>query len=173
MDLLIELLKMSIPAIVVSVTVVFIISGYFKNSTQLKEQELMIRTREVSLPLRLQAFERLVLLMERISINNLLLRMGSSGMSVQDYSFQLIHTINQEFEHNLAQQLYISNAAWERVKGAKDATILLVNNCAENLDGNAPAQELVNLLVGQLSQQEIPVTTDAIFFLKKEAEKFE
>lgn len=173
MDLLIELLKMSIPAIVVSVTVVFIISGYFRNSVDLREQELKLKTREVSLPLRLQAFERLVLLMERISINNLLIRLSSSGMSVQDYTFELIHTINQEFEHNLAQQLYVSNAAWEKVKGAKDTMILMVNSCAESLDRNAPASALVDMLLNQLSRQEIYVTTDAIFFLKKEAEKFE
>lgn len=171
-ELLMDLLKISIPAVVVALTVARIVSGYFKNIKESKEQEIKLKTREVSLPLRFQAFERLVLLMERISINNLLLRLSSSGMTVGSYTFELVHNINQEFEHNLSQQLYVSNAAWDKVKTAKDSTIMIVNKCAEALDANAPAQALVDSLLEQLQLQESYAPTDAIFFLKKEAENF-
>lgn len=172
LELLMDLLKITVPAVVVAVTVAKIISGYFKNIKESNDQEIKLKTREISLPLRFQAFERLVLLMERVSINNLLLRLSSSGMTVGDYTFELVHNINQEFEHNLSQQLYVSNAAWEKVKVAKDSMIMIVNNCAQSLDANAPADALVDILLQQLQLQESYAPTDAIFFLKKEAENF-
>lgn len=172
LELLMDLLKITIPAAVVAITVGVIISGYFKSVKETKDQEIKLKTREISLPLKFQAFERLVLLMERISINNLLIRLSSSGMTVNEYTFELIHNVNQEFEHNLSQQLYVSNPAWEKVKGAKDSVIMIVNNCAESLDPNGPAEGLVNILLERLSQQESYAATDAIFFLKREAENF-
>ena len=170
MEHLIDILKISIPALVVSATVVIIISRYFRNERDAKDQELQLKNKEVSLPLKFQAFERLVLLMERVSLNNILLRLSSAEMTVDEFKFELMHTITQEFEHNLAQQLYVSNAVWQQVKNAKDHTLAVINNCANSLDRNGPANELVNLLIAHTTNDPTPPTFEAIYALKKEAE---
>lgn len=170
MEDLFEILKISIPAVVVSITVVVVISRYFKNEQSVRQEEHTMKGAEVALPLKFQAFERLVLLMERISLNNILLRLSSAEMSVEEFKFELMHTITQEFEHNLAQQLYVSNGVWEKVKGAKDQTLAVINNCANSLERNEPAENLVNLLIQHTANDPTPPTAEAIYSLKKEAD---
>lgn len=170
MEDLIEILKITVPAVVVAATVVIIISRHFRHEQSLREQEQALKNKEVSLPLKFQAFERLVLLMERISLNNMLLRMSSAEMVVEQFKFELMHTITQEFEHNLAQQLYVSNAVWEKVKVAKDNTLAVINNSANSIDRNAPAHQLVDLLISHTANDPNPMTVEAIYALKREAE---
>jgi len=99
------------------------------------------------LPLRLQAYERLVLFLERIHPANLLLRISDPGMTALQLQSSLVRTIREEFEYNLSQQLYISGNSWELVKNAKEETIALINQADSGLQEDAPGADLVKKIL--------------------------
>jgi hypothetical protein len=125
-------------------------------------------TREM-LPLRMQAFERVVLFLERISPNNLLMRVYKPGMKVSDLHHELLQTIRAEYEHNLTQQVYMSNSSWNAVKKGRDELIRIINTSAEKCDPSGPGAEL-NKMIFQtmMDNEEFPVQT-AIEQVKAEA----
>ncbi len=109
------------------------------------------------LPLQLQAYERLVLLVERINPQSLISRLHMPEATVVDMQIALVQTIKAEFDHNIAQQIYVSPAAWETVKTLKDQSITLVNQLASQLPQDAPARELnVRILEAFLQAGESP-----------------
>ena len=83
-----------------------------------------------ALPLRLQAFERLTLFLERISLNKLLIRIKPTGKDPEKYSHKLIGIVEQEFEHNLAQQIYVSETAWKAVVTSKNLIVKIIRTTA-------------------------------------------
>lgn len=94
------------------------------------------------LPLQLQAYERLVLLVERINPQHLISRVFQPNFMVVDMQILLVQTIKAEYDHNISQQIYVSAAAWEAVKTLKEQTIILINQIASQLPQDAPAMEL-------------------------------
>lgn len=94
------------------------------------------------LPLQLQAYERLVLLVERINLQNLIGRIFQPGLTAVDMQVGLVQTIKAEFEHNIAQQIYVSPMAWEAVKTLKEQTITIINQVASQLPPDATAMDL-------------------------------
>ncbi len=99
------------------------------------------------LALRLQACERLTLFLERIHPSNLVMRIGSPGLTAVQLQVLLVKTIREEFEYNFSQQIYLSQQAWELTRNAKEETIALVNHAASTIDGDLPAQELVQRII--------------------------
>ena len=94
------------------------------------------------LPLQLQAYERLALLVERINLQNLISRVYQPGLSAIEMQVGLVHTIRAEYDHNVTQQIYVSPVAWEAVKTLKEQTITIINQVASQLPQEAPAMEL-------------------------------
>ena len=93
---------------------------------QLKEEK-KDETRKAIAPLRFQAYERIVLFLERISPPNMVLRVNKAGMSKEMLQGELLRTVREEYEHNLAQQIYVSDEAWEQVKNAKEEVLSEIN----------------------------------------------
>jgi hypothetical protein len=93
-------------------------------------------------PLQLQAFERLVILCERISLPNLISRVSQPQLSARDMQVMLIENIKQEFEYNASQQIYVSQKAWETVRNLRDQTLLIINSIARTLPAEATAHDL-------------------------------
>ena len=126
--------------------------------------------RKVVTPIQLQAYERLVLFLERMTPNNLVLRCYQAGMTTQLLKDVMIQNIRDEFEHNLSQQLYISSQAWAYIKNAKEDMINIINSIqakeGESLTPTAFAGTLFELLAGKESQIEL-----AQDFLKEEIQK--
>ena len=170
-------------SIIVLVTVVIIYNVY--NSQTIKtfvenEQKKTIleiqkiqesEVRKVVTPIQLQAYERLVLFLERMTPNNLVLRCYQAGMTTQLLKNVMIQNIRDEFEHNLSQQLYISEQAWIYIKNAKEDMINTINSIQpkskeEQLTPTAFAGALFELLAGRESQIEL-----AQDFLKKEIQQ--
>ncbi|MEE1142020.1 MAG: hypothetical protein U0L22_00110 [Bacteroidales bacterium] len=170
-------------SIIVLVTVVIIYNVY--NSQTIKtfvenEQKKTIleiqkiqesEVRKVVTPIQLQAYERLVLFLERMTPNNLVLRCYQAGMTTQLLKDVMIQNIRDEFEHNLSQQLYISEQAWVYIKNAKEDMINTINSIQpkskdEQLTPTAFAGTLFELLAGKESQIEL-----AQDFLKKEIQQ--
>lgn len=179
MNNILEILKYTIPAIIVFLTAYFIISNFLKNETEkvinnnLNEQKknlLNIRqeNQKITTPIRLQAYERIVLLLERISPNNIILRAYEPNMTVFEFQRELINTIHQEFDHNLSQQLYISIKGWELVNNAKEELISLINKSAEKTGEEKNGSELSARIL-QAYFENFPTSINlAINFLKEE-----
>ena len=120
------------------------------------------------LPLRLQAYERFVLFLERIHPSNLMLRLNSQDLTAIQMQSLLVRTIREEFEFNLSQQLYISGNSWELIKNAKEETIALINHASSALPENAVSADLVKMVFEvAISRGKLPVET-AIEEIKKE-----
>jgi hypothetical protein len=105
-------------------------------------------------PLRLQAYERLVLLAERVALPNLISRLSQPGLSARDMQFLLIESIKQEYEYNASQQIYVSEPAWNAIRSLRDQSLLMVNTIAKSLPADATATELNKRLMEAMMQEE-------------------
>jgi len=105
-------------------------------------------------PLRLQAYERLVLLAERVALPNLISRLSQPGLSARDMQFLLTESIKQEYEYNASQQIYVSQAAWEAIRSLRDQNLLMINSIAKSLPQEATATELNKRLMEAMMQEE-------------------
>lgn len=123
---------------------------------------------EITLPLRLQAYERMCLFLERITPNNLLLRLVPSASSALELQQLLLLEVREEFNHNLAQQIYISHEAWGHIVNAMNEIVSVINQAAAEVASEAPASELAKKIFAQVIQKEIQPTTHALVFLKQE-----
>jgi len=123
---------------------------------------------KIILPLRLQAYERIVLFLERILPSTLILRTNKPELSAIQLQSLLVKTIRDEFEYNLSQQIYIPSITWELIKNAKEETIRLINQAAAKVPENDPSSELArNILEISLEKEKLPINV-AIEELKKE-----
>jgi hypothetical protein len=123
---------------------------------------------KITLPLRLQAYERYALLCDRISLSNLLLRVRTPNMTVRELKATLFISINQEFEHNASMQIYISHVLWQILKVAKDETVATVMIAAKELDPNADAEELASAILKLSTQNDNSPLEKAIMAIRTE-----
>lgn len=103
------------------------------------------------LPLRLQAYERLILFVERISPVNMLVRLHEQDLSAADFEQHLISEIRAEYQHNVTQQLYVSDVAWSVISQLKDNTVALIRNAGMGLQAAASAKDLSTVLLGHIA----------------------
>ena len=123
------------------------------------------------LPLRLQAYERFVLFLERIHPSNLIMRLNNPDMTALQLQSLLVRTIREEFEYNLSQQLYVSGNSWELIKNAKEETIAMINHASSGLAEEASAADLVKMVFEvAISRGKLPVET-AIEEIKRELQR--
>lgn len=105
-----------------------------------------------SLPLQLQAYERLILFSERISLPNLISRTNQPGLTARDLQIMLTQSIKQEFEHNVTQQIYVTPEAWDAVRNLKEQNIHVINQVASFLPPDASGTDLSKYLLEMLMQ---------------------
>ena len=158
-----------LPAVVVFFTAWYILREFFKQEERKRQLRLMEEKQKLSLPVRLQAYERIVLFLERISPGNLVMRVHKPEMKVKQFQQMLIKTIRDEYDHNLSQQLYVSHEAWELVKSAKEEMVRQINISAAKQDENALAAELSKSLL-EMSIDKL-ATRKALNYIKTEARK--
>ncbi|MBL7891943.1 MAG: hypothetical protein JNL63_04895 [Bacteroidia bacterium] len=168
MDPFIELLKIIIPAIIVFLTSFYLLKNFLDNETRKKMMELKSANKELLTPIRLQAYERVVLFLERISPNSLVMRINRPTLSSKQLHLELVAAVRTEFEHNLSQQIYMSTGAWDMVKNAKEEITKLINLVAMKVPENTPGGELAQLIVDSASKLSKLPTTLAIEYIKKE-----
>ena len=142
-------------------------SGFVKQSGNEMKFNALLEKKKESLPIKLQAYERLLLFCERLNPSKLLLRVNPIGTDSQSYLHLLLANIEQEYEHNLVQQIYVTEESWNAVKGAK---LSIMNKFVETAENSESAKELRDNLLKNYSQEESP-TESAIFILKKSVKK--
>jgi hypothetical protein len=167
-DVVIEVLKYLLPCLVVFAAGYLTVKNFLDTETKRRLAEIRLANQNVVTPMRLQAYERMAIFLERINPNILITRTHKSGMSARLLQSELTKVIRTEFEHNLSQQIYMSNHAWEMVKTAKEEITKLVNVAASKLPDTATGVELSHMIL-QISQQiEKMPTQVALEYIKKE-----
>ena len=157
----------AIPALVTGAVAYFVMSGLRTQETNEKKLDLLAQKKKESLPIRLQAYERMLLFCERINPVKMLVRIKPIGDSPEAYLQLLLASIEQEFQHNMVQQLYISDECWSVVIASKTAVINKLKQVSNTLDTATDFREKVFLEYSKKA----PATDTAIAFLKNEVKK--
>jgi hypothetical protein len=119
--------------------------------------------------MRLQAYERLILFLERISPETLLLKLKSQAQTNSDLHLAILQQIRLEYEHNISQQLYVSDAIWSLVKETKEQVSMFVNDIAKHSDPNSASIDLAKQILDKLMEEDKPPVSETIKELKAEA----
>lgn len=161
-----QLLFYLLPALLVAAIAFYFFNLHTRNEEQRRRFLLHRENQKNALPIRLQAYERMVLFLERIAPGNLLIRVKPLNEAKEDYASLLIKNIEQEYEHNLAQQVYISAECWNVIKASKNATI---NNLRKTLakEGIETAADYRQNILTSLLEQQSPSET-GLAYIKKE-----
>ncbi len=172
MATILEILKYTIPALVVLLASYLIVKRFLVSELKRKQIALLHETQNVTIPLRLQAYERLALLVERLHPRQLVPRVYAPGMTVVDLQQALLITIRTEFEHNLSQQIYVSKEVWSTVKTVKEQELNMISHIAKQLPPEAPAKELHIKIVDYVLTTESELPTDiALQVINDEAKR--
>lgn len=168
METFLDIVKYILPSLVVLVTAYLVTRSFLENEQRKLESEHRTEWDKALLSLRLQAYERMILYLERINPANLIIRVSKPEMDAEQLQALMVRTIREEFDHNLSQQLYLSDEAWEQIKKAKEDMIRMINTAATRLELNAPLHELASALFDDLQKERVLPFERAISFLKKE-----
>ena len=169
-NILAEIFKITLPSIVVFLTAYLIIRSFFERQEQIEQQKLQLDSQKQVLPIRLQAYERMILFLERIHPDNLINRVRESNMTAADLQVALLKDIRNEYSHNLAQQVYVSEDAWTLTRNAKEEMIKLINLCYGHVKPDDSAMELTRIIINTLMQSDKSPTEPAIRYVKQEAQ---
>lgn len=166
MNEIIELLKYTVPSIITGIVAAYFFSRFLANEGNKRKFEAFKEKKKHSLPLRIQAYERMTLFLERINLENILYQNPPFDSNKIEYAKLLITQINAEFEHNLVQQIYISNDCWKLIKNAKQ-TVLNSITAQSMQEDITSGQELQKNLIESWNSSESP-TSIAQEFIQKE-----
>ncbi len=151
---ILEFLVFLLPPVIVAVTAYLLIQRFLQREQQLKVLELKMLNQKDLLPLRLQAYERLAIYLERISPNQMLLNQYEAGFTVAQFQRILVAMVRDEFEHNLAQQIYVSIALWTIIRNTKEDVVRQINKAASTLNPDAPCHELSQAVFSAILERE-------------------
>ena len=163
---LLQILFFLLPAIIVGLISFYFFQMHTSNEEKRRLFILRQENNKVALPIKLQAFERMALFLERISMGKLLLRVKPKSNDLETYEDLLIENIDQEFDHNLAQQIYLTSECWNVIKTSKNATIGIIRKTAKK-EEVTNADELRQHILSALMDQ-TPPTEAALDYIKKE-----
>jgi len=154
-----------LPAVVTGVVAFYFFKMHTKNEEGRRRFLLHKDTQVNTLPIRLQAYERMALFLERLSLPNLVVRVAPKSSDKGAYEDLLIRTIENEFEHNLSQQIYLTDELWNVIKAAKSATIQMIRKAG--LSETDSADKLREDILTETMDKQSPSAT-ALSFVKKE-----
>ncbi len=167
--ILFEVLQYAAPSLVTGGLAYY----FFLRLSQSEDKKNMIsllkEDKQLTMPVRLQAYERLTLLMERITPNSLLTRISPTSDNIELYVQKLLQTIEQEFEYNLSQQIYVSEDCWTVIITTKNSLFQLIQSTSKE-EGVNSANDLRTLLLTKMIKESSP-TTNCISFMKAEVQK--
>ena len=166
-DKIFEILTYTIPSIITGGVAYYFFNSHIKNENKARKLALLADKKKESLPIKLQAYERMLLFCERINPSKLLLRVKPIGTDVNSYLQLLNANIEQEFEHNMVQQIYISDDSWTAVLATKNAIINKLKQVAETSENANKFRE--NVIIEYSNT--LPPTDTAISFIKNEVKK--
>ncbi len=168
MENILVALQYAIPSLVVGAAAILVVKAFIDKETNAQKHEYILKNQKTITPIRLQAYERIIMFLERISPGSLITRVQQAGMSAKQLQLSLLQQIRAEFEHNISQQLYISNESWELMKNSKENLIKLINVASNDMEDNAPAIDLTRAILDVYLKVENPPIEMAIQKVKNE-----
>jgi hypothetical protein len=171
MEFFLDILKLTLPAVIVGATAYLLLKALLDERQRMDLALLRNDAQKITLPLRLSAYERMMLLCDRADVANTMLRVRMPGMKVRELRGVLLMAINQEFEHNVSQQLYVSDTLWQIIRMARNNTLAMVTMTGSDIDPDAPADVLANALLQAIDEQSITPMQTAIMAVRMEAGK--
>lgn len=168
--ILVNALNFLIPAGIVFGITYYLIDKLLAEQRKVRLLELKKEQLRELTPIKLQAYERLTLFLDRISPDNLVIRLSKSGQSANQLRQELVQTIQSEFNHNISQQIYVSSDAWYMIKAVKEQIITIVEDCYKTCDDTHSGPDLGKKILTRLMTENHQGTQPAIELLKKEIE---
>ena len=169
METVIEFAKLLIPAGAVLYGMYLVVKSFVQKELNQATIDLRSKNQEITMPMRLQAYERICLFLERITPNNLVLRLRDNAYNAREFQQVLVNDIREEYNHNLSQQIYTSDQAWELVKNAKEEIIAVINQSGQGLPEQATSLDLAKRVFDTMLKKGNDPTTYALLQIKKEA----
>ena len=168
---LFSLLKIIVAVGLLLVSTLVILRYYFSHKKLPVQVTAQGEEQRIILPIRLQACERIVLFLDRIAVNNLIMRINRPEMNALQLQAALVGAIREEFEYNLSQQLYVASKTWVLVKNAKEETIRMINTASMKVPENASSSGMVRMLLDLVLGEEKSAVDIALEEVKKEIQK--
>lgn len=153
MEYIADLLKIVLPAGLVIYGMYLTTMSFLQKEREKMLVEIKTQNTQTILPIRLQAGERLCLLLERITPNNLVRRVNDPDYSSRDLYSQLLQEVREEFNHNLSQQVYFTDETWESVRRAVESVITMVNTAMQDMSNESRGIDLAKRIF-QLSLEQ-------------------
>jgi len=147
MDAVIEYGKLLIPAVLVLYAMYLTVKSFLNKELEKTMLEIRGKSIETVLPNRLQAYERMCLFLERITPNSLVSRLNNGTYTAKEFQFILLNEIREEYNHNVSQQIYMSDEVWGQIKNAKEDLVVMVNNAASKMGEKATNADLSKQLL--------------------------
>ena len=166
---MIEVIKYCIPALIVLLATWIVMYKLFSNEQQKREWELRRAAQKEISPIRLRAYERLSLVLERTQPEHLLMDLDVSQFSVPQLQQRLLQTIRLEFDHNLSQQIYVSEAVWELIVAARGQMLAFVSAIAMQLPPESTSLDYAKMLLTAYNTNGETANQKALHALKEEA----
>lgn len=161
-----DLILYAVPALITGLIAYYFFKEHTKNEDGRRRFLLHKDIQVNSLPIRLQAYERMTLFLERITPSKLLIRVKPNSSEKEPYESLLIASIEQEFEHNLSQQIYMSDECWNIITAAKNATIQLIRKAAL-LEKTNTSDKLREVILTEMMEKRAP-SDAALSYIKSE-----
>jgi len=151
LDYLLDTVKLIIAGLAVFLIAWYLVKDYLDKSYNKELLDLKRSAQAQTFPLKLQAHERMVIFLERLNPANMLVRLHVADTTVRELHHLVLSDIRAEYQHNVTQQLYVTNEAWLLLKQLKEDTIDLINNAAKGLPQDAPSVELSKVVLTHLA----------------------
>jgi len=171
MEPIIDLAKVLLPAGIFLYGMFLLVRSFINRDIETRKLEVRSRSIETILPLRLQAYERICLFLERISPQNMLLRLNAPGASAREFHRLLLDEIRNEYNHNVSQQVYMSEAVWNLVKNAKEDLVIQINDASSQMHPEATSLDLAKKLFELALEKKIDPMGHALSEVKKEIQQ--
>lgn len=166
-----ELLKYTIPALLVLAAAYFLLHRFFKNEAERRALELKKTNLQIVTPARMRAYERLALLIERINPNNMLINKLDESANCIEFQTSVLNDIRREFDHNLSQQIYVSEGLWEDIEDARENLIQLINAASTQCKAEEPAAKLASIIIEVYNTPQDTALDAAMRTLKSEVKE--
>ena len=171
MDILLQIALIVIPSGAVLLTTIFFLRREASKEVMNMKAELKKQRQEYFLPSRVEAYQRAILLMERIHPNSLVMRLHNPGLPAKALQADFLKAIREEYDHNVAQQLFISPQGWQMVKNSKEETIKIINIAGNQMLATSTGMDLsakIFEIVAEVGQLPTEITVE---YLKKELQE--
>jgi len=172
LDVFLEIVKYILPSVVVFITAYMLVGKFMQDKLNAEMREFKKQPQSIINPLKLQAYERLIVFLERISPQQLIQNNAGTGQTALQMKRIFMDAVNAEYNHNVSQQIYVSPQLWSLIKVVKEEVIDIINTSAESLGDQNTGLDLCKVIINRMIETQYQPTQKAIDFLKAEIQLY-